>query len=323
MAAFGTGEKEMLNGAKPVIVRRVLKSRYPSAFTLIELLVVISIIAVLIALLLPALKKAKSVANGMICSSNMRQIGLAIIAYAQENNGGAPTEWAGGETTNSLWGPSWDVMIYPYMGQNVSWGNGTSVTTNPYRAGAVWADNTHNYSVFLCPTIRNIGGLTGGFYTWPKVYAWQSYDINEYLTGVPWSGPYMNDTSGKYAASGGYPHPSIPLSSTRNPAGTVLLVENNNAAPYGREARANSFYGFSGVHVLSPATGWYSTPWVGNTWIGNSKLRPDDSGTLNVAGADGHVEGDIVDINTENSGLALLQAGVELQSKWQWIPQGQ
>lgn len=57
-----------------------MKSKH--AFTLIELLVVISIIALLIALLLPALKSARSAAQGVACAVNLRQIGMAGIAYS-------------------------------------------------------------------------------------------------------------------------------------------------------------------------------------------------------------------------------------------------
>ncbi len=55
-------------------------------FTLIELLVVISIIALLVALLLPALSNAKSVAQFVRCQSNMRSIGQAIHAFAVDHN---------------------------------------------------------------------------------------------------------------------------------------------------------------------------------------------------------------------------------------------
>lgn len=56
-------------------------------FTLVELLVVIGIIALLISILIPALSGAQRRARTLACQSNLRQVGIALIAYAQENNG--------------------------------------------------------------------------------------------------------------------------------------------------------------------------------------------------------------------------------------------
>ncbi len=82
------------------------------AFTLVELLVVIAIIAVLASLLLPALTAAKSRAKQAACSSNMRQLGLAILMYADDFRGLTPLTTHG--SNDGL--VSWIHTLQPYLG---------------------------------------------------------------------------------------------------------------------------------------------------------------------------------------------------------------
>jgi len=74
------------------------KNKKYKHFTLIELLVVIAIIAILAAMLLPALKGAKDQAQAIICKSNMRQVGMAVISFTTDREGYLPAFTGDGKT---------------------------------------------------------------------------------------------------------------------------------------------------------------------------------------------------------------------------------
>ena len=86
-------------------------------FTLIELLVVIAIIAILASLLLPALNRARDMANMASCLGNCRQIGLGIAQYTNDFNSYLPrATWS--DTNAAKTGKSWSYVILPYVGNN-------------------------------------------------------------------------------------------------------------------------------------------------------------------------------------------------------------
>ena len=82
-----------------------------SGFTLIELLVVIAIIAILAAILFPVFAKAREKARQISCASNMRQLGLAILQYNQDNDELFPVGLPNG---NNWKGIGWAGMVNPY-----------------------------------------------------------------------------------------------------------------------------------------------------------------------------------------------------------------
>ena len=115
-----------------------------SAFTLIELLVVIAIIAILAAMLLPALSKAKDRARKTQCGNNLRQCGLAVQMYIGENDDRLPYSLIGAHimVNGQASRPdnnNWMYLVTPYI-KSSGFQAGTSVETSDFAK-----------SVFACP----------------------------------------------------------------------------------------------------------------------------------------------------------------------------
>jgi len=149
-------------------------------FTLIELLVVIAIIAVLIALLLPAVQSAREAARRSQCTNNLKQIGIAMHNY-HDQQGSLPPGMKG-----CCWG-TWLVFVLPYIEQgNIynAWNTygddrleNAKIQTGQFRyGGSVNLTVTRSrISTYYCPSDPNNQNLAGGA-GWPVTS--QNYVVN-------------------------------------------------------------------------------------------------------------------------------------------------
>ncbi len=184
------------------------------AFTLVELLVVVTSLAVLAAMLLPALAKAQEKARSAQCVDNLRQWGLAYRLYADDNDDFLPRRGQGVQVLAEIDRPAdWFNALPVYFGLS----SFQQMVTNNVTPAA------HTQSVFICPTANDPGGT----YFLP-------YGMNMNLS--PWNLPLatkfgevvqpscvvaMADAPGPYAST----YPSIqPYSIVARHAGRINLL---------------------------------------------------------------------------------------------------
>lgn len=135
-------------------------------FTLIELLVTIAIIAILASMLLPALSKAKEKGKAIACSSNIRQIGIAVNSYAGDNNAWAPM-MNYYTTLYSTW-QRWPLLSY---------NKGTNALTYPI-AEMLVETKYIGINAMECPSIKNSAAEA-------EMLPYYIFDTKQYKNTIP------------------------------------------------------------------------------------------------------------------------------------------
>ena len=237
-----------------------IDSRPPRrAFTLIELLVVIATVAILAALLLPTLAKAKDKAKQVSCASNLRQWGLALQMYAADYNDGIPHDGmpmtgagvppafnhATYSTGDSKQPNAWFKLLPPFVGEKPLSAYTASATASAQQNSQILPFPGGVGKIYQCPTAQMMGNdfaIIDGDSPAHGTDGFFSYNMNIDLK--------HNRPAYSPIASTCYPYPQMPkVTQINRPIETVFMFD----CGFSPSAEGNNSY-----NSVNPANRWRS-----------------------------------------------------------------